>query len=272
MNIRNTAFKRAFVLVALFVLILTTMVFTGCGSSSGSNTFDITIGDYTFKIPDRYNPEPSSTNDTSVLIVDKETGNTGFVSVCLVDQSSSFTRYYKDAMLKNSVDSMHLEDVQTTGSDALSFTGTISGVNMEGKIDMLYTAKADKAAIVFIMHQAGTDYDYCKDLDGIVSSATVNGETGLYNEPVSDSYNSGGSTNTNNDYAPGSDWENYDSDNDGKINDNEFQDATGDYIDNYFEENGTNGDLNAYDYNGNREMENHEFQDAVNDYMDENGY
>lgn len=74
------------------------------------------------------------------------------------------------------------------------------------------------------------------------------------------------------DYSAGSDWEKYDSDSDGRINDKEFQDATGDYIDKYFEQNGTGGDLNAYDYNGNREMETHEFQDAVNDYMNKNGY
>ena len=271
MKKRSIVYKRALVL-ALFALLLIPMLITGCGNSTSSNTFDITVGDYTFKIPNTYNSEPSSADDESVLISDKETGNTGFLSICLVDQSGSFTRYYKDAMLENGINSMHLEDVKTTGSDALLFTGTISGIKMEGKIDMLYTAKADKAAIVFIMHQEGTDYDYCQDLDGIVASATVNGETGSYSEPISGSYNGGGSTNTDNDYAPGSDWEKYDKDGDGKINDQEFQDATGDYMDNYFDENGTNGDLNAYDYNGNGEMEDNEFQDAVNDYMNDNGY
>lgn len=259
------------VLLAVFI-ILPTMILSGCGNTGSSNTFDITVGDYTFKIPDHYNSEPSSSSEDSILIADAETGNTGFVSVALVDQTGSFTRYYKDAMLENGINSMHLEDVQTTGDDALSFTGTISGITMEGKIDMLYSAKADKAAIVFIMHQQGTDYDYCQDLDGIVASASVDGETGSYSEPISGSYNGGGSTSTDSDYAPGSDWKKYDSDKDGKINDQEFQDATGDYIDEYFNENGTGGDLNAYDYNGNGEMEDKEFQDAVNDYMDENGY
>lgn len=259
-----------YVILAMIVLVLP---LTSCGGTVSSNGFNISLGDYTFTIPDHYSSETQSVVDDSVLIADKETGTTGFVSINLVDQTSSFTRYYKDAMLENGVNSMHLEDVQTTGSDALSFTGTVSGVKMEGKIDMLYSTKSDKAAIVFIMHQEGTDYDYCQDLDGIVASATVDGETGSYSEPVSGSYNGGGgSTNTDSDYAPGSDWEGYDKDGDGKINDQEFQDATGDYMDNYFDENGTNGDLNAYDYNGNGEMEDSEFQDAVNDYMNENGY
>lgn len=264
--------KKVFTVLLTVFLILPTLILSGCGGSASTNTFDITVGDYTFKIPDHYNSEPSSSNEDSVLIVDNETGTSGFLSVALVDQTGSFTRYYKDAMLENGINSMHLDDVQTTGDDALSFTGTLSGVTMEGKIDMLYSAKADKAAIVFVMHQPDTDYDFCQDLDGIVASASVDGETGSYSEPISGSYNAGGSTSTDSDYAPGSDWEKYDSDKDGKINDQEFQDATGDYIDEYFDENGTGGDLNAYDYNGNGEMEDKEFQDAVNDYMDENGY
>lgn len=88
----------------------------------------------------------------------------------------------------------------------------------------------------------------------------------------SSSSGSSNSLNSRKDYSEGSEWEKYDSDKNGKISDDEFQDATGDYIDSYFEENGTDGDLNAYDYNGNGEMEDNEFQDAVNDYMNENGY
>ena len=106
--------------------------------------------------------------------------------------------------------------------------------------------------------------------DGI--TATLKKPERQYSSNSSSSSKSSNSSNSSKDYSEGSEWENYDSDKDGKISDDEFQNATGDYIDKYFEENGTNGDLNAYDYNGNSEMENNEFQDAVKDYMDENGY
>lgn len=100
--------------------------------------------------------------------------------------------------------------------------------------------------------------------DGII--ATLQKPESIYSSSPSNSSSS------KKDYSDGSDWENYDHDNDGHISDDEFQDATGDYIDDYFDTYGTDGDLNVYDYNGNGEMETKEFQDAVNDYMDENGY
>lgn len=99
-------------------------------------------------------------------------------------------------------------------------------------------------------------------------TATMQKPRNTYSSSGSSTSNSSSSSNTKKDYSEGSEWEKYDSDKDGRISDDEFQDATGDYIDEYFEEYGTNGDLNAYDYNGNGEMEDNEFQDATNDYMD----
>ena len=81
------------------------------------------------------------------------------------------------------------------------------------------------------------------------------------------------SSSSSSDYRPGSDWEKYDSDSDGKISDKEFQDATNDYMDDYFNEIGDGGNnLDAYDYNNDGEMATDEFQDAVGDYMDSHGY
>ena len=81
------------------------------------------------------------------------------------------------------------------------------------------------------------------------------------------------SSSSSSDYSPGSDWEKYDSDSDGKISDKEFQDATNDYMDDYFNEIGDGGNnLDAYDYNNDGEMATDEFQDAVGDYMDSHGY
>ena len=267
--------QKKYTISIIALLLMSLIINVGCGSpsdSKSSDTFSTTVGDYTVGVPNVYNAEPKSSNDTSTLLADKETGATSFLALNLIDKSSSFTQNTKNVLLKTTIEEhLGLEDIQITGNDALSFSGTMSGVEMEGKIDMLYSSKTDKYLLIFIMHKYGSDYDYCKDLDGIVTSVTVNGETGPYNEPLPDSYNND-STNDDKDYQSGSDWEKYDKDGDGKISDQEFQDATGDYIDDYYDDNGTDGDLNAYDYDGDGNLDEDEFQDATKDYMDENGY
>jgi len=270
-HIPQVHIKKKPIMVILSVLVLIVvgiLAVTKLGVGS-AKTFELQQGKYTFTIPDRYNAEPINDLGNLILLSDKETGNTGFLSILTIEGSKSFTVDYKSQLINISIDQIGMTNVEKRVGMPTEFTGSLEGIQMEGKMDALYSYKAKEVALVYIMHKADSDYDFCQDLEDIVASAAVDGETGGYRIPEA---NTNSTQNTQNDYAPGSDWEKYDANKDGKISDDEFQNATGDYIDNYFEENGTNGDLNAYDYNGNGEMEDKEFQDAVNDWMDDNGY
>lgn len=112
-------------------------------------------------------------------------------------------------------------------------------------------------------------------------TATLKKPQQTYTSGSSGSYGSSGSSGSSSskkDYSEGSEWEQYDKDNDGRINDNEFQDATNDYMDDYFNNNSSNSDYSPgsdweqYDSNYDGKINDSEFQNAVGDWMDSNGY
>ena len=147
-------------------------------------------------------------------------------------------------------------------------TGNKEGAEAEGEFEP-YQVLADFGNGISLTISAETDPSYYEDDEEDEDFDSYSG-----------GYSSGSSSKK--DYAEGSEWEDYDSDKDGHISDDEFQDATNDYLDEYYGDDSSDGtdhkdysegsEWEDYDSDSDGQISDSEFQDAVGDYMDQHGY
>lgn len=200
-------------------------IFGNAVSNSVNETVDFVP---TFSIRGSYNPNESRYNNDSSKEEEKKKP-----VINEYDCEGYITLGFREKSKGNGLNSDNIEKIIVLHAE-------LKDSPEEKDICTIYDAvfEADKSTEIEVSGSGAAPVTGKGSLDG--DSVKVDFGNGITLElspssSSSSSYGSSssgsGSSSNNNDYSPGSEWENYDSDSDGQINDQEFQDAVGDYMD-----------------------------------------